>query len=204
MEEIEQRINIERDTNSGYETIILPQAPNPEIRLKNLRYGIFYLICLLLVIPGFVIIDLFFINGFAWKIHFFSLVFCGIGIYYLVYQLNRYKQDPIPEKLILMPESISYDSGVPVLLFGFPLSNRFEFGNRFYHKRISVEYSRSDILTLKLRTQWNKPRLFITQNHKRREIGLDLTKSEREWLLNYIKSNYENNLTPALLRLRSG
>ena len=151
------------------------------------------MICLLLIIPTFIFIDIFFIDGFAWKFHIFALVFCGIGIYYLISQLNRYKQDPIPEKLILKPESISYDSGIPVILFGLPSSNRFEFGNRFHYNRISADYPKTDIRTLKIRTQWNKPRLFITQDHKRREIGLDLTNSEREWLLNYIKSKYDNN-----------
>ena len=193
MEDIEQRIKIDRDTKSGYETIILPQAPNPEIRLKNLRYGIFYMCIFLSFFPGFFFVDIFLIEGFAWEFHLIALFFCGVGFYYLITQLNRYKQGPIPEELILMPESISYDSGVPVILFGLPSRNRFEFGNRFYHNRINVEYSLSDIETLKLKTQWNKPRLFITQDNKRREIGLDLTNSEREWLLNYIKSNYDNN-----------
>lgn len=191
MDVVDARVQVTTDPETGLDMIILPQAPNPNIRLKNIRYGIFFLCCLLLVIPGFLFVDLFFWEGFAWETHLPASLFCGISIYFLIKQLNRFKTDPVPEKIVFKERSIEYDSGIPVLVFNLPLRRRFEYGNRFYYNRNKTEFGLSEIRSLKIRTQWFKRKLFITKDHKPREIGMDLSDPEREWLLEYIKNRYQ-------------
>lgn len=144
-------------------------------------------------IPTFLLIDMLWIEGFAWEIHIPSILFLLIGLYFILKQLTRYKQKPVPETFTLKTDTIECDSGVPVLQLKWPRTNGVDFGNRFYHNRINAEYQLSEIKSLKIRTQWQKQRLFITKNNKRREIGLDLSTYEREWLLDYIASRYDNN-----------
>lgn len=98
----------------------------------------------------------------------------------------------MPETLILAGSNLVYDSGVqPMPMYFGYWRGRTNYWKEMFEKRKRVEFNPQDIRTLKLRDTSDGNRLTLDHGNDRIDVGKGLTEVEREWLFQFIKTEYK-------------
>lgn len=179
--------NIKIGHHNGFEEITLP-IDNGNI----MRY----------LIGAFII---FWLGG--WSMGFnsaFTQITSGKGDAFLIFWLGgwsiggilalafayRVLRNPIPEKLLLTKPNLAIDTGIPTYKVNFGYSSPKDQLKTIFPKRHKFEITKEQIKTLTFRETDIGNRLTIDYKNKRIELGTAATEIEREWLFNYILSEY--------------
>jgi hypothetical protein len=99
-------------------------------------------------------------------------------------------QPSVPERLVFAVGKLIYDTGVQPLPMHFGYRAREDVWRRMFEKRKRIEFSPTEIRTLKLRDTDAGNRLTIDCGNDRIDIGRTLTEVEREWLFQEIRREY--------------
>ncbi len=182
-----QGSKIKVESSEGYELIVVPHG-DPGI--TRFFIGVFLIIWL----------------G-SWFMRFTSAageVLSGKGSAFLILWLGcstltgvfavcffyRIFRSPIPEKLLLNKPNLTIDTGIPIFKMTFSMNNHKDFWKTMFPKRKRFEFTYDEIKSLKLRETDSGNRLTIDRGSDRIEIASSAKKIEREWLFNYLESNY--------------
>jgi hypothetical protein len=117
------------------------------------------------------------------------LVAWTLGGAMAVYWIYRAFRPSVPESLRLMPNGVTYDSGIP------PLPNSGYTWNSdawksMVQKRTRVELDRQKLQSLRLRETKDGNRLTVDANALRLDIAQSATEIEREWLYKLLTKRY--------------
>jgi hypothetical protein len=119
----------------------------------------------------------------------FWLVGWTLGGAYVIYSIYRAFRPSVPEQLRLMPDRVTYDSGIPPLQtqFGQP---RKEAWKSMFPKRTRAELDRRALQSLRLRETGDGNRLTVDANGSRLDIAPSASEIEREWLYQLLTNRY--------------
>ena len=110
----------------------------------------------------------------------------GVWAVYLAYRAFR---PSVPESLKLMPNGVTYDSGVPPLqmYFGYTSNKAWKL---MFPKRTRVELDRRNLQSLRLRGTNDGNRLTVDADALRLDIAQSASEIEREWLYELLSKRY--------------
>jgi hypothetical protein len=110
----------------------------------------------------------------------------GVWAVYLAYRAFR---PTVPESLKLMPNGVTYDSGVPPLqmYFGYTSNRAWKL---MFPKRTRVELDRRNLQSLRLRETNDGNRLTVDADALRLDIAQSASEIEREWLYELLSKRY--------------
>ena len=120
----------------------------------------------------------------------FWLVAWILGGAYAMYGLYRTLWPSVPESLTLMPNSVTYDFGIPPLQFNFGYKFQKEAWNCMFPKRRRMELDRRQLQSLRLRETNDGNRLTVDVDALRLDIGQSASEIEREWLHQLLANHY--------------
>jgi hypothetical protein len=120
----------------------------------------------------------------------FWLVGWTLGGAYAMYMAYRALRPSVPESLTLMPNSVTYDSGIPPLQnpnFGYTPKDAWK---SVFPKRTRVELDRRKLQSLRLRETNDGNRLTVDADALRLDIAQSASEIEREWLYQLLANRY--------------
>jgi hypothetical protein len=134
------------------------------------------------------------------KVHPF-LVFWLIGWTlagaFAMYMAYRALRPSVPETLRLMPNSVTYDSGIPPLYIHFGYTSPQGAWRHMFPKRTRVELDRRKLQSLRLRETNDGNRLTVDADALRLDIAQSASEIEREWLYQFLANRYRLALAQA-------
>ena len=119
----------------------------------------------------------------------FWLAAWTVGGFWAVYFAYRAFRPSVPESLKLMPNGMTYDSGVPPLqmYFGYTSHKAWKL---MFPKRTRVELDRQKLQSLRLRETNEGNRLTVDTDALRIDIAQSAGEIEREWLYELLAKRY--------------
>ena len=111
----------------------------------------------------------------------------GVWALYLAYRTFR---PSVPESLKLMPNGVTYDSGVPPLQLYFSYVSPKEAWKSMFPKRTRIELDRRKLQSLRLRETNDGNRLTIDADALRLDLAQSASEIEREWLYDVLAKRY--------------
>ena len=114
----------------------------------------------------------------------------SLGGLFAGYMIYRVFQKSIPEQLLLNCPSLSLDTGVPPMKMDFGMRSQKEYWKSIFPKRKRIEFTPSDLKTMKLRETDSGNRLTIDKGAERIEIAIAATEIEKEWLFRHLQKIY--------------
>lgn len=130
------------------------------------------------------------LSGDATAFIIFWLAGWSLGGVFAVYSLYRIFRPSIPERLILNKPSLSLDTGVPPFKMNFSMTNQAEYWKSMFPKRKKIEFTSDEMKSLQLRETDSGNRLTLDRGAQRIELAASSTEIEREWLYEFLKTNY--------------
>jgi len=119
----------------------------------------------------------------------FWLVGWTLGGGFAVYWAYRVLRPSVPESLRLMPNSVTYDSGVPPLqTYGY--TSRKDYWKSMFPKRTRTELDWQKLQSLRLREANDGNRLTVDVDALRLDIAQSASEIEREWLYQLLANRY--------------
>jgi hypothetical protein len=119
----------------------------------------------------------------------FWLVGWTLGGAYAVYWVYRAFRPSVPEQLRLMPDSVTYDSGIAPIQTYFGQSRKDAWKSMF-PKRTRTELDWRKLQSLRLREINDGNRLTIDAEGLRLDIAQSASEIEREWLYQLLADRY--------------
>ena len=120
----------------------------------------------------------------------FWLVAWTLGGAMAVYWAYRAFRPSVPESLRLMPDGVTYDSGIPPLQTYSGYTWNKDAWKSMFPKRTRVELDRRKIQALRLRETNDGNRLTVDTDALRLDIAQSATEIEREWLYQLLTKRY--------------
>jgi hypothetical protein len=111
----------------------------------------------------------------------------GTWAVYLAYRAFR---PSVPESLKLMPNGVTYDSGVPPFQMYFGYASPKDAWKSMFPKRTRVELDRRKLRSLRLRETNDGNRLTVDADALRLDIAQSASEIEREWLYELLAKRY--------------
>ena len=111
----------------------------------------------------------------------------GVWAVYLAYRAFR---PSVPESLKLMPNGVTYDSGVPPVQMYFAYTSHKEAWKSMFPKRTRMELDRRKLQSLRLRETNEGNRLTVDADALRLEMAPSASEIEREWLYELLAKRY--------------
>jgi hypothetical protein len=113
---------------------------------------------------------------------------------FAVYMAYRAWRPSVPESLRLMPNSVTYDSGIPPLYIDFGYTSPSGAWRHMFPKRTRVELDRRKLQSLRLRETNDGNRLTVDADALRLDIAQSASEIEREWLYQFLANRYSLRL----------
>ena len=107
-----------------------------------------------------------------------------------VYWAYRAFRPSVPESLRLMPDGVTYDSGIPPLQTYSGYTWNKDAWKSMFPKRTRVELDRRKLQSLRLRETNDGNRLTVDADTLRLDIAQSATEIEREWLYQLLTKRY--------------
>lgn len=173
-------------THGAHPMVVIPHASGP------MRYfvGLFLLLWLTVWFAGFSSVGTQVWSGKANAFLVFWFVgwtVAGAGAVYMVYRVLR---PSVPESLTLMPNGVTYDSGIAPLSFHFGYASPTDAWRYMFPKRTRAELDRRKLESLRLRETNVGNRLTIDADASRLDIAQSASEIEREWLYQLLANRY--------------
>ncbi len=111
----------------------------------------------------------------------------GAMAMYWAYRLFR---PSVPESLRLMPNGVTYDSGIPPPQGHFGYTSPKDAWKSMFPKRTRVELDRRNLQSLRLRETNDGNRLTVDADAVRLDIAQSASEMEREWLYQLLANRY--------------
>lgn len=111
----------------------------------------------------------------------------GIVAAYVVFSIFR---KPVPETYLLNKPYLTFDTGIQPFSTDSGSENRKAHMKSMFSRRKRIQFNHLNMKTLKLRETDNGNRLTIDHGTDRLELAKFSSEIEREWLFNYLQSNY--------------
>jgi hypothetical protein len=111
----------------------------------------------------------------------------GVMAMYWTYRLFR---PSVPESLRLMPNGVTYDSGIPSLQTFWGFTSPKDQRKSIFPKRTRVELDRRNLQSLRLRETNDGNRLTVDVDALRLDIAHSASEIEREWLYQLLMKHY--------------
>jgi hypothetical protein len=111
----------------------------------------------------------------------------GVMAMYWAYRLFR---PSVPESLRLMPNGVTYDSGIPSLQTYWGFTSPKDQWKSMFPKRTRVELDRRNLQSLRLRETNDGNRLTVDVDALRLDIAHSASEIEREWLYQLLMKRY--------------
>jgi hypothetical protein len=128
-------------------------------------------------------------SGQANAILVFWLVGWTLGGAFAVYLAYRAFRPSVPESLRLMPNTVTYDTGIPPLqVYGY--ISRKDYWKSVFQKRTCVELDWRKLQSLHLRETNDGNRLTVDADAVRLDIAQSASEIEREWLYHLLATRY--------------
>jgi hypothetical protein len=173
-------------TDGAYPLIVVPHGNGGLIRYY---VGLFLLVWLGLWFAGFSSAVSSLSSGQPHAFLVFWLVGWTLGGAYAMYMAYRALRPSVPESLTLMPNSVTYDSGIPPLQINFGYATKDAWKSMF-PKRTRVELDRRKLQSLRLRETNDGNRLTVDADALRLDIAQSASEIEREWLYQLLANRY--------------
>jgi hypothetical protein len=113
-----------------------------------------------------------------------------VGGAFAMYSLYRLFRPSVPESLRLMPNSVSYDSGVPPFQAYSGYASRKDAWKSMFPKRTRAELDRQKLQSLRLRETNDGNRLTVDVDALRLDMAQSASEIEREWLYQLLAKRY--------------
>ena len=180
-----QNSNISIEMVDGVEKIIIPHAKG-----GILKYfvGAFLTFWMFGWATGFVTVGSQILAGEGNAFLFFWFAGWSIGGLFAGMTLFKIFRKSIPESLLLNRLNLLLDTGMAS--FNPSISNQEKLWKTLFLKRKQIEFTHKELETLTLRETDLGNRLTIDKGSERIELAISATEVEREWLFEYLKSNY--------------
>jgi hypothetical protein len=108
---------------------------------------------------------------------------------FAAYWAYRVVRPSVPESLRLMPNSVTYDSGIPPLrTYGYMSRN--DYWKSMFRNRTRVELDWQKLQSLRLRDTNDGNRLTVDAGALRIDIAQSASEIEREWLYQFLANRY--------------
>jgi len=120
----------------------------------------------------------------------FWLVGWTLGGAFAVYWAYRALRPSVPESLTLMPNGLTYDSGIPPLQTYFGYTSQRDAWKFMFPKRTRAQLDWPKLQSLRLRETDDGNRLTIDADTLRLEIARSASEIEREWLYRFLANRY--------------
>ncbi len=182
-----QDSKIEIETLNGHQLIVVPHG---NAGIMRFFIGAFLLFWLGGWFMGFTSAASKILSGEGNAFLIFWLAGWSLGGLFAAYFIYRLFRKSIPEKLLLNKPSMSIDTGIPPFKMNFSMTNQKDYWKTMFPKRKKIEFSNSDLKSIKLRETDSSNRLTIDRGAERIEIATSATEIEREWLFKYLQVNY--------------
>ena len=179
--------NIEKRIHNGSQEIVIPHGSGGIFRYFIATFLLFWLGGWVM---GFVSAGYEVLSGEANAFIIFWLGGWTMGGGFVMYTVYRIFKKPEPQRLLLNKPNLAFDSGVPPFRVHFGFHTPLQQWRNLFPKRKKMEFIANEIATLKLRETADGNRLTIDSGSDRIEIGSDATEIEREWLYEFLTSNY--------------
>ncbi|WP_097460404.1 hypothetical protein [Mangrovitalea sediminis] len=179
--------NIKIGRRNGYEEIVMPSGNGGFMRFV---IGIFIICWLGGWVVGFhhAVAQLLSGKGGAFLI--FWLGGWTVGGAFAVAIVVRIFRKPVPERLLLNKPNLAFDSGVPPFKLKTGSNSPKDQWQALFPKRKKLQFTPDQINTLSLRETYSGNRLTVDVGNMRIDLAGAVTEVEREWLYQYLKSNY--------------
>ena len=118
---------------------------------------------------------------------FMAWILGGAACTYFAYRSFR---PSVPESLTLMPNGVTYDSGIPPLRGYLGLTLSKDTWKSVVPKRTRVELDRGKLQSLRLRETNDGNRLTVDVDALRLDIAQSASEIEREWLYQLLANRY--------------
>ena len=175
------------DTVNGHQQILVPHGSGGIMRYF---IGIFLLFWLSGWFMGFTNAFSTIISGEGGTSLIIWLGGWSLGGLFAGYMIYRVFQKSIPEQLLLNCPSLSLDTGVPPMKLELSVRSQKEYWKSIFPKRKRIEFTPSDLKTMKLRETDSGNRLTIDKGAERIEIAIAATEIEKEWLFRHLQKIY--------------
>ena len=184
-ENLPQNSNINIVMLKGIEQIIIPHAKSG---IFKYFIGAFLLFWMFGWATGFVTVGSQILAGEGNAFLFFWFAGWSVGGLFAGTILFKIFRTSKPESLLLNRPNLVLDTGVPA--FNPNMGNQKELWKNLFLKRQHIEFTHRELESLTLRETDLGNRLTIDNGSERIELATSATEIEREWLFEYLKSNY--------------
>jgi hypothetical protein len=175
-------------TDGAYPLIVVPHGSGG---LMRYGVGLFLLVWLGMWFAGFSSAVSKLSSGEAHAFLVFWLVGWTLGGAFAVYYAYRAFRPSVPESLTLMPNSVTYDSGIlPLQTFYSGYTSPKDAWKSMFPKRTRVELDRRKLQSLRLRETNDGNRLTVDADALRLDIAQSASEIEREWLYQLLAKRY--------------
>jgi hypothetical protein len=130
------------------------------------------------------------VSGQAPAVLVFWLAGWTLGGAFAMYQAYRMFRPSVPESLTLMPNGVTYDSGIPPFRTHFGYASRKDSWKSLFPKRTRAELDRRVLQSLRLRETGDGNRLTVDADGSRLDIAGSANEIEREWLYQLLATRY--------------
>ena len=114
----------------------------------------------------------------------------SLGGIFALYFLFRLFRKSTPFQIVLNKPNLAIDTGIPPFKMNFTMTNQKDYWKTMFPKRKKIEFTHDEMKSLKLRETDSGNRLTIDKGSDRIDIASSATEIEKEWLYNYLDSNY--------------
>ena len=180
-----QNSNISVERVEGIEKIIIPHAKGG---IFKYFIGAFLTFWMFGWATGFMTVGSQILSGEGNAFLFVWFAGWSVGGLFAGMTLFKIFRKPIPESLLLNRLNLLLDTGIAS--FNPSIGNQKEIWKTLFLKRKQIEFSPKELETLTLRETDSGNRLTIDNGSERIELATSATEIEREWLFEYLKSNY--------------
>ena len=119
----------------------------------------------------------------------FGLVIWTLGAAFALYYTYRAFRPSVPESLRLMPDRVTYDSGIPPFSFRYVTSQK-DAWEQMFPRRTRAELDWRKLQSLRLRETNDGNWLTVDADASRLDIARSASEIEREWLYQLLAQRY--------------
>jgi len=174
-------------TDGAYPLIVVPHGNGG---LMRYYVGLFLLAWLGLWFVGFSSAVSSLSSGNTHAFLVFWLVGWMLGGASAMYMAYRAFRPSVPESLTLMPNSVTYDSGIPPLQINYGYRSPTDAWKSMFPKRTRMELDRGKLQSLRLRETNEGNRLTVDADALRLDLAPSTSEIEREWLYALLAKRY--------------